>query len=171
MELTQAQLKEQINYDKDTGIFTWNYSTSMKKAGAEVGYICKNYGYKLIRINTNKKSYLARAHRLAWLYIYGYTPKEHIDHINHDRADNRIVNLREVNNRANHKNKKMNPRNKSGYNGVHYNKRDERWVAQITSGDKIIHLGVFKSKADAIETRKEADIIYGYHTNHGKDKR
>jgi len=99
--LTQAELHQYLNYDPQTGIFTWKVKLSDKiNIGQKTG--CKNNrGYLLIKIN--KKLY--RAHRLAWLYVYGYFPKFTIDHINRIKTDNRIENLRDVTIQENLKNK------------------------------------------------------------------
>jgi len=104
---------------------------------------------------------------LAWLYVYGTMPKEQIDHINHVRDDNRIINLREVTHSENHKNRTKQSNNTSGVTGVHWLEEKERWQAYIKGDDKKIHLGTFKNKNDAISARKEAEIKYNYHSNHG----
>ena len=88
--ITQSKLKELVNYDQDTGIFTWKKRTSNRiKIGDIIGNL-HNCGY--IEMGVNGKRYLA--HRLAWLYVYGYMPKL-IDHINTNKQDNRICNLYE----------------------------------------------------------------------------
>jgi len=88
--LTQERLKERVTYDPDTGIFLWKKMPSRGKS-LIAGFIYPN-GY--IRIHIDGRKYLA--HRLAWLYVYGSFPKNHIDHINRVRNDNRIANLRDV---------------------------------------------------------------------------
>lgn len=97
--LTQERLKYLFNYNAETGIFTRLITTSSNaKAGTSIHKVMPT-GY--LRVMINGESYYL--HRLAWFYIHGIWPKPFIDHINHDRADNRIINLREatplVNNR------------------------------------------------------------------------
>ena len=156
--ITQTQLKEVLKYNEKTGVFNWK-KRSGKKAGnkSDTGYI---------RIRINNVSY--KAHRLAWLYKYGEFPKEQIDHINHIGIDNRIVNLRVVNNRINSLNHSMNKNNTSGFCGVHWCKTYKRWVAGITINYKRLALGTFINVEEAIIARKKAEKYYGFHKNHGK---
>lgn len=95
---------------------------------------------------------------------YGNWP-QHIDHINGDRLDNRIENLREVDRAENMKNMRMPADNTSGFVGVtrHY----EKWKAQITVNGKHIYLGRFDHKKDAIAARIAANRKFGFHENHG----
>ena len=90
--ITQKELKELLQYNENTGIFTWKINKAKQiQIGSVAGYL-HHTGYIFIKINN--KNYLA--HRLAWLFIYGKIPKM-IDHINRQRNDNRINNLRETN--------------------------------------------------------------------------
>ncbi len=152
-----------VNYDRDTGIFTWKIpSNSSIKIGSEAGSYDKD-GYLIIKIN--KKAY--KAHRLAWKYIYGNYPIGNVDHINQNRADNRICNLRDVNHSTNMKNQKKRKDNKSGTSGVIWNSKTNRWRARITVDSKKIHLGYFGLYNEAVNARKNAEILYGFHENHG----
>lgn len=160
--LTQKQLKRVLHYDPDTGIFTWLKTTSNHYKG-EAG--CYTYAdYRSIWIKT--RPYMT--HRLAWLYVYGKFPSGEIDHINHNRADNRIVNLRDIPRVANQRNQKLHTNNTSGVVGVCWKKKEQKWTAQIVVNRKCIYLGLFKYKKDAIKARKEAEIIHNFHPNHGK---
>jgi len=151
-------------------------SLQEKKAGSIWSDPSPNKEYKSaqIGIKFNKKPYVFKAHRLAWLYMTGKWPEKDIDHINHNPTDNRWENLRPINDKENSKNKKLQPNNKSGFNGVHfqeYNRNDKTyryWIAQIGLNNEIIYLGSFKNKEGAIQARKEANIKYGFHENHGK---
>ena len=90
--ITISELIAQLNYEPETGIFTWKKAKrGHTKAGAKAGTIRPN-GY--INITINRKPYYA--HRLAWFYTTGQWPTHHIDHINGVRDDNRIENLREA---------------------------------------------------------------------------
>jgi len=162
--LTQSELKLHMHYNQYTGIFTRNYVNpqSRLKEGDIAGSM-EGEGYLLIMIN--KKRY--KAHRLAFLYINGIFPKEDVDHINHDRGDNRWVNLREASRHENCKNRKLCSLNKSGTVGVFWYKNNNKWGAYISSNNKRIHLGLFEDKQDAIKARQEANLKYDYHPNHG----
>lgn len=100
-------------------------------------------GYRKIRIDGHQ----FLAHRLAWVYVYGVWPAE-IDHVNGNRSDNRIANLRSVSHRDNQQNMRL-PRsnNSSGYLGVHFDRG--RWVAQIRSEGMRHRLGRFDTAEEA----------------------
>lgn len=162
--ITQEQLKNELFYNQETGIFTWNKKS--RKGGFAAGRECSSvdaHGY--IQINILGKVH--KAHRLAWLYMAGEHPAGQIDHINHDRKDNRFVNLRVVTNMDNNKNKPIQKNNTSGFVGVTLFKRINKWRAYIVVLDKQIHLGYFEKIEDAIKARIEANIKYGFHENHG----
>jgi hypothetical protein len=159
---TQEELKSLLNYDEKTGVFTWRKSSGPVKSGSVAGYVNKK-GYVLIGIKG--RSY--RAHRLAWLYCYGEMPHDDIDHINHDKLDNKISNLRVVSNQENHRNVKMSVANKSGYNGVSFCSNRNKWIARISDGKKYLNLGYFVNKMDAVAARKSKEQELGYHPNHG----
>lgn len=173
-ELTQEILKELLHYDPDTGVFTWkkrdrkwfksdrdfkswNARYPQEKAG------CVKDGYTAIRLAGKANS----AHRLAWLFVYGVTPVSQIDHINHNKSDNRILNLREATPQSNQRNMPKSPRNKSGTTGVRLDTRSNRWTAQIRYDGEQVHLGSYIEMKDAIKARKAAERIHGYHKNHG----
>ena len=90
--LSQEKLKEVLSYDTDTGNFLWLYDSGKAKKGEIAGHKNKSMGYILIGISNQK--YLA--HRLVWLYTYGKLPANTIDHINRNKHDNRLCNLREA---------------------------------------------------------------------------
>ena len=123
-----------------------------------------NAGYIVIKI----KGILYYAHRLAWLYMYGKFPKKLMDHINHDRLDNRICNLRCVSHSGNHKNKSMAPTNTSGCTGVSWDKVNSKWLAQITHNKRAMNLGRYKTFNEAKKARQLAERKYGFHKNHGR---
>ena len=160
--MTQEYIREILLYDKDTGIFTWKKNTGYKK---NIGKIAGSNRLGYIRIGINNKEY--SAHRLAWLYVYGNFPKGQIDNINHDTSDNRICNIRDVSNHENRKNMSIGKNNTSGITGVSIRKSTGRWRATISHNRKSIHLGYFSTKEEAIKVRKEAEIKYGFHENHG----
>ena len=137
MDLTADRLRKLLNYDPDTGTFTWAITRRGCRKNSVAG--CKmKHGYVAIRLD-NK---LFTAHRLAWLYVNGAWPKAQIDHVNRDRADNRVANLREVTNAENAQNKKSS-RNKSGFAGVR--KENRKWLAEIKVNYKPIRIGLFET--------------------------
>lgn len=161
--ITQERLKELFHYCPDTGIFTRLINLSGgAKAGDIAGHNLKGY----LRIVVDGAGY--QSHRLAFLYMTGSFPAHHTDHINGVKNDNRWCNLRDVSSRVNSMNKKTYKNNKSGHTGVYFNKKANRWYAQIKVNYKRIHLGLFERIEDAIDARVEADIKYGFHPNHGR---
>lgn len=108
------------------------------------------------------------AHRVLWLLYTGDWPVDQIDHIDGNRINNSIINLRMVSNVENHKNMKMNKRNTSGVHGVFWAKHAGKWRASIKIDDYNKHLGYFESIEDAAIARKSAEIEYGFHENHGR---
>jgi len=164
--LTQKELSKLLKYDKQTGLFTWLVDRRNRhvKKGSIAG--CKHkYGYTNITIKG--KTYLA--HRLAFLYVDGVIPNE-IDHINHQRDDNKWDNLRAVTRSENCRNSTKNKNNKSGINGVrlYLHSKTPKWVASIYFDGKNRHLGYFDTVEDATSTRLKAEELYGFHKNHGK---
>lgn len=108
-----------------------------------------------------------QAHRAAWALYYGYWPETFIDHINGQRDDNRIVNLRLVDVRDNAKNRRPNKGKKSGLpHGVSL-KSNGRYFAQIQEGKTNRHLGYFDSAAEAKAAYDAARVKLGFHENHG----
>jgi len=152
--ITQTRLKELLHYEPTTGLFTWLVDRKKAKKGTHPTYT--NHGYICIRIDT----VLYGAHRLAWLYVHGSMPKEQLDHINRDRMDNRIDNLREVTAGQNRMNMGMKTTNTSGYTGVSWNKRTQRWEANIKANGKRIGLGHHKDILDAHNAYQAAKLIY-----------
>lgn len=108
------------------------------------------------------------AHRIIWLMYHGQMPDMQIDHVNGIKTDNRICNLRHVSNQENAKNASLSKRNTSGYTGVSFVKKTGKWLASIKSDGKNIYIGTFDTKLQAVDARKQAEIKYNYHQNHGK---
>ena len=157
---------ERLSYDSRTGLFKWKCRAAAHvREGAEAGCLDKSNGY--VKIKVAGRYY--RAHRLAWLIVYGSFPPDQLDHINGVRYDNRIINLRAVTNTENCRNRALDNRNKSGHIGIYYNKQRNKWTASIGINYKKVHLGHFENLEDAIEARRIAEINYNYHPNHGRD--
>jgi hypothetical protein len=143
--ITQKRLKEVLEYNPETGVFTWTHEQSVKKKGQVAGCL-QEHGYIRIRVKNEKH----RAHRLAFLYMTGEFPTEHVDHINHDKSDNRWSNLRQASNSENMQNVlSARSDNTSGYLGVSFNKEKNKFVSVITVDGTKHHLGYFDSANDA----------------------
>jgi len=151
----QAYLKEILRYEPDNGHFFWRKLLSKravpgKKAGwSQNGYVC---------ISIHGRYY--RAHRLAWLYIYGEWPEYEIDHINGVPDDNRIENLRPATSCQNKMNAAIRSDNSSGFKGVQWNSQRKRWKAVIQKDGKVKHLGFYHDVEEAAAARATAEIKY-----------
>lgn len=162
--ITQARLKEVLHYDPNSGVFT---NRAARGANAAKGYTAGAPcgGYLVIQIDY--RNY--KAHRLAWLYVYGYCPENDIDHINRIPSDNRIDNLREASRSCNVRNSKTRKDNTSGIRGVSWNKAERKWVAYIQISGKRKPLGTYDTKLQAAQARLAAEIANDFpvcHTGH-----
>lgn len=139
--LTAQRLREILNYDPETGVFTKN--------GKEVGFLVPPKNYRRVMVDGTQYY----AHRLAFLYMTGEWPHQ-ADHINGIKTDNRWANLRDVDNRTNMENMRRPMKNsKSGVLGVCWAKNEQKWKAQISINNVNTHVGY----ADTIE---EAEALY-----------
>jgi len=161
MNISQIELKKAFSYDENTGLFTRLYNTGGQTTQDKVGTL-NDKGYRLI--SYRNKQY--RAHRLVFIYM-GVKLISEVDHINHDKDDNRWCNLRTVNRNANLENQSKRTDNKSGVVGVSYCSIRNKWVSYINYNKKRISLGRFKTKQEAIKVRAQANKQYGFHANHG----
>ena len=136
--LTQTRLRELLHYDPDTGIFTSRTKRGRFRAGTAMGTL----GVKgRIQLHIDHKKHFA--HRLAWLYVEGVWPSHEIDHINGVPTDNRISNLREATTKQNGENRGKQRNNTSGYKGVTWSNKSQKWQAQICHNGTRKYLGVF----------------------------
>jgi hypothetical protein len=156
-KLTQARLKEVLNYDKETGLFTWMVSNSWCSEKDTAG-TKENNGY--IRISIDGNRYVA--HRLAWLYVNGYFPENQIDHIDRARDNNKWVNLREVSTQCNIRNRGLNSNNTSGVAGVNFDITSDKWIARITVSRQKRQLGSSKDFIEMVALRLAAEQCVGW---------
>lgn len=161
---TQDELKEMFDYHPEGG-FVRKIARGPQKAGDALFGKIEKHGYKRIAINYN----LYLTHRLIWKWHYGTEPK-FIDHINHDRSDNRIENLREVNKNENARHQVLPSNNTSGFYGIRWHEyygQKGVWVVTITVNRK--------RKTKRCETLLEVVEEYEkmaakYHGEFAKDK-
>lgn len=166
-----------IDYQPETGRMTWKARpTSMFSSNRACSTWNARYvGTEALRCDNGcgyrRGSLLGKlqcAHRVAWLITYGEWPKGEIDHINGNRSDNRIANLRCVSHAENGRNQKRSSTNTSGVTGVHWYAALGKWQAHITVNGKLKPLGYFADIHDAIAARKAAEVDHGFHENHGR---
>lgn len=145
--LTAKRLRELCAYDPATGAFTWRRSKGAAPAGSPVGGKHRSKGYGDAVVDGERHA----THRMIWLYAHGRWPKGEIDHINGDRSDNRLANLRDVSGAVNRQNQRAatSKNLKSKLIGAHWNKRYRVWRSHIHAGGKPIYLGQFASAEEA----------------------
>ena len=163
--LTFERANELFRYDPISGkVFRKVTTSSRSIKGTEAGSLDKRERY--LRVTVDRIGY--QLHRVIMLLVHGHLDKNvHVDHISHNRADNRLCNLRLVSLAENNKNKSRDRRNSTGVTGVRFNKRDNTWGAHIGVNKTEIHLGTFKTLEEATAARSKAEVKYGYHENHG----
>jgi hypothetical protein len=161
--VTADRVRELLNYDPETGVFTWAAQSSTRvKIGAVAGSV-DIYGYHIIRVDGR----LYRAHRLVWLYVHGEWPVGDIDHINGTRDDNRLRNLRAATRSENNANAPRPSDNTSGVKGVYWREGPKKWMAAIGSGGKQIFIGHFDTIAEAAAARRaSATKLFGKYARH-----
>lgn len=153
--LDAKRLREVLDYDSETGVFTWKYRAEARVqwnacwVGKKAGCIGSR-GY--VNIYIDNKQY--KAHRLVWLYVYGCWPEEEIDHKNLCRSDNRLDNLRLATRIQNCGNQTSYKNNKSGVKGIFW--FQNRWCAQIQYQGQKCHLGRFRTPEEACRAYEQA---------------
>lgn len=134
-------VRRRFLFDANTGRLVWRDGNWK---GREVGET--HFGYRRVKIQG--KNY--RVHRLIWLYVHGHWPKEFLDHVNGDRGDNRLCNLRECDHTQNMANRR--PQGGRKLKGI-TKFRGKQWIAQIRHGGRSRYIGVF-------DTPEEANAAY-----------
>ena len=162
--LTLSIAQKLFKYNPTTGILYWRSNRSPTVRCGDIAGTDHCKGYRSVQVNHN--NYLV--HRLIWLIIKGVWPKNQIDHIDHDRGNNKIDNLREATQTENQRNGCIQKNNTSGFVGVYWSKANKKWRAGICLNNKNMCLGYFIEKADAIAAREAANIKYNFLENHGQ---
>jgi len=145
-ESVLSSVERYLQYNPQTGTFIWKVKRDWKTpAGSIAGYVM-NTGYRCITLFETR----ILAHRLAWALHHQEDPGDlQVDHINRNRSDNRICNLRLVDASTNQRNRGLNSNNKSGYAGVCFHKATGKWRATVCYGYKSKHLGLFSTPEEA----------------------
>lgn len=172
----KRRLRETVRYEPDTGFLFWrrrprSHFTDSNRMNAF------NNRFAGKRITSRASGYIVfetmgfslRGHRVAWFLQTGDFPTGFIDHINHDRSDNRWVNIRQVTPAENTRNTNLYRTNSSGISGVNWSGRDRRWHASISIKGKNTYIGSFEYFWDACCARKSVEAQLGFHKNHGKN--
>lgn len=176
MKVSSSDALRLLSYKADEGALYWKARNehqmqrpemlaqwNRKFAGRRAGTI-SSYGYEVIRVRRMQFF----THRLVWELHHGEIPAGmQVDHINGDRLNNRITNLRAVTVTENNRNMRLSHRNTSGLHGVSYLPQYNRFQARIVVNKRLIHLGYHKALIDAAAARKSAEIRHGFHVNHG----
>lgn len=156
-KLTQERLKELLDYDPETGVFTRKKGVKGANKGDIAGCLNKSVGYWMIGID--KENY--RAHRLAFLFMEGYLPENQIDHIDRNRINNKWNNLREVSQSCNARNSNVASNNKSGVKGVCWDSSRKKWRVEIKVPRKI-NIGRFDNFIDAVKARWGFEVEHNF---------
>lgn len=164
-KLPDAELLNKLfSYDPDTGKVKRIFRIGGRSKVGDIVGTRDSKGHLQVYIMNG----LYMLHRIIWKLYYQEEPLGEIDHINGDKTDNRINNLRVVKAGENNKNTKIPKNNTSGHTGVTWNTSSKKWQAQIVSNRKRYYLGVFDNFEDAVKERKKAEKKYGFHENHGR---
>ena len=147
MIIDLEKARQMLAYDQNSGNFYWRESPRIGvKAGSQAGTI-NSKGYRLIKIDGRH----ILAHRLAWYFVHGRLPFDQIDHIDCNRDNNCIKNLRECNNAQNAQRSSVGKINKTGHRGICYLPRHKKYQASIGYNNKRKNLGLYQDFDEAVE--------------------
>lgn len=144
-----------FDYSSETGVIL------NRRTGKQAGYV-NDRGYVVVEFRGKRY----KAHRIAWTIFHGEIPAAEIDHIDQNKQNNRISNLRVVDGQTNRKNRNVQRNNTSGVMGVCFHVRMNKWIARIKVDGSYVWLGQFDTKQEAVDVRKIAEDVYGFHNNH-----
>lgn len=153
MTIDAAELRRLLDYDPESGTFTRRVKSGNARAGDRAREGVHPGGYRVISVGGNR--YLA--HRLAWLHVHGRWPRHEVDHIDGDKANNRLGNLREATRSENAQNVPWRRSQTSRFPGVSWDASRGKWKAAIRIGPgERIYLGRFSREEDAAAAYLEA---------------
>lgn len=162
-----TKLRNQLDYDPETGVFKWKESGSGRRSNLLAGCVKRKRNGSNIwrRIVFDGQEYISG--QLAWAFMTGEMPTFIIDHIDGDPLNDRWDNLRKGDNFVDQRNLKKSSRNTSGVTGVKWNVKSSKYHAFIGTGGKQKYLGSTPDRFEAICMRKRAEIEYNYSPRHG----
>ena len=169
LELRYEEVARLFTYDREAGVLYWRIrdrNTIRRKyvAGSIKG---AKDGYR--RVGIKGKTY--QAHRIIMMLCFGHIPENaEIDHINHVRDDNRLVNLRFTTQGENLKNQSVSSKSTTGVTGVYFSKSRNKFIAQIKVNRQVHYLGCYNTLEEAAAARAEANLKFNFHNNHGKGR-
>jgi hypothetical protein len=169
-ELTAEYVREALDYNPETGdlvwkarpiwhfkdrriMDSWNSRYVGLGAGTPVNPSSKDRNNYYLHMLLDKKSYLV--HRIIWMHVHGSFPEEQIDHINNDRKDNRLTNLREATAAQNQHNKPLQVNNTSGSKGLYFDKTAKSWLVRVNREGKTVFCERRKSREEAEKALRE----------------
>lgn len=152
-------LKSNMTYDSQAGHLFWSKPSGKRRLGVPVGTLHSS-GYLVFSAGFNRRRFSLRAHRVCWLLHYGEWPESFVDHIDRNRTNNRIANLREVSYRQNCQNQTKQVNNTSGYRGVSWSKCKGKWVVRIRTEGCYKFCGYFSDVVEAAKAYDEASLKY-----------
>jgi hypothetical protein len=159
--LTQTRVREVLAYDRKTGVFVWRVTKGRAVAGSIAGRI-DSTGHRQLTIDSKRYG----AHRVAWLYETGSFPLSGLDHINCDKTDNRMDNLREATCSQNQHNVGAQSRNKTGMKGVCV--VNGKYLVQATKGGRLHQRGPFADPSVAFAVACSLrEQLHGQFARHG----
>lgn len=173
-------LHERLRYDPETGSLTWRtpdrtrfatlnaFTTWRTRFANRPAGKRRSDGYISVRLTVDGSSRAFLAHRLAWFMVHDRWPAGQIDHINGNRSDNRIVNLREVSAAENRLNMKCPAVSSTGVPGVSWCRTTKSWLVRANINRRTKNLGRYRDFDTAVAVRKAAEQQNGYHANHGQ---
>lgn len=168
--LEYREALELFRYNYETGVLYWRWRVNSRVPKTlEAGTQRNSDGY--LNVSVHGRRYLV--HRVVMLMCYGfYGEGLEVDHVNHVRDDNRLCNLRFVTHGENQRNQSLSSNNTTGVCGVWVDKRGakKRYCAEIKVNRIKKHLGYFDTLEEAAAARGEAELKYGFHSNHGTNK-
>lgn len=153
----QETLRQLFDYNPNTGVLKYRDKRQRRRRSK------KSKGNDYLKVRVGGKS--VRAHRVIWIFFHGYEP-EFIDHIDGNRQNNKIENLRSVSKSGNGQNMKLKQTNTTGVYGV--SKHGRRWRAYINLYKKQRSIGAFDTFDEAVSARQVVEKWAGYHENHGR---
>ncbi len=172
-----AKAAGMIDYNPDTGSMVWrekdaNYPDAARwnsrYSGKECGTL-DDKGYRRILFRFGDGApFRIRAHRLAWFISFGLLPSGEIDHINQDKVDNRLANLRDVPKSTNQRNGTRKSNNTSGVAGVTWHKQRGKWCSQAYVDGKHYHIGLFVELSAAETAARKFRAEHGFTETHGR---